>query len=451
MTVLDRNLTDRSTEAELEVPPVSATAAASSTGVLRPAWCLLAALLTGAGAIHLAMVPSHAQEWTAEGVAFALAAWLQIGLAVALIATASLRAVRWAVAVNLVFIAVWAVSRTSGLPVGPEAWERHPVSAIDVTCVVFEAMMVLLGMAVLLRPGLGSRLRSGARAVAAIVPALVVLGVTTAAVASPSAADHAHGGEAGHDHGATAAAGHDHDMAGMSDEEMAAHEAHSAAELAFLFPDGDDKGWSELSNGDQHGVHPPDVPFATLDAATRQTLEHQLALTVQAAQEYPTVAAAEAAGYRRQGPLSPGLGAHYTGGAIDYDGSLTDDELLHPSTIVFDGTDPDSVIAGFMFISIASPEALADSGFAGPNDHWHTHAGVCLKSAGNGANDALGADGDITQAQCEAEGGSFMDVTPSLLHVWTSPQYTSPLGVFSHLNPAVTCPDGTYTKRCGAS
>jgi hypothetical protein len=40
-----------------------------------------------------------------------------------------------------------------------------------------------------------------------------------------------------------------------------------------------------------------------------------------------------------------------------------------------------------------------------------------------------------------------MAVTPSLLHVWTVPSYTDPLGVFAHTNPAVTCPDGTYYNK----
>ena len=37
-----------------------------------------------------------------------------------------------------------------------------------------------------------------------------------------------------------------------------------------------------------------------------------------------------------------------------------------------------------------------------------------------------------------------MAVTTSLLHVWTAPAYSDPLGVFAHLNPGVTCSDGTY-------
>jgi hypothetical protein len=34
--------------------------------------------------------------------------------------------------------------------------------------------------------------------------------------------------------------------------------------------------------------------------------------------------------------------------------------------------------------------------------------------------------------------------TQYLLHVWTVPGYSNPLGVFAHANPALTCGDGTY-------
>ncbi len=58
--------------------------------------------------------------------------------------------------------------------------------------------------------------------------------------------------------------------------------------------------------------------------------------------------------------------------------------------------------------------------------------------------EALGFDGSITAESCKAKGGNYMAVTQYLLHVWTVPGYTDPLGVFAHTNPALTCGDGTY-------
>src|SRR5262245_19297536 len=230
------------------------------------------------------------------------------------------------------------------------------------------------------------------------------------------------------------------------------HAAHSSTETAFLFPDGDDRGWSRVdSNGDQHGHFGRETATSALPASERDLLVHQLGVTMQAAALYPTVKDAEAAGYRRAGSFVPGLGAHYVSSHVDFDGNFTDDDLLHPGGIVYADTSPDSAIVGFMYESIASPEVLATKGFAGANDHWHTHSGVCLKSAGGGANDELGADGSITEAQCTERGGrSSGQINVSLLHVWTAPGYADPLGVFAHNNPAVTCPDGSfYTHRVG--
>ncbi len=224
---------------------------------------------------------------------------------------------------------------------------------------------------------------------------------------------------------------------------------HSGAESAFLFPDGDDKGWSKLINAPQHTTAPA-VPLANLPAPVRTQLINQLTLTVDPIKKCPTVKDAEAAGYRRVGPFVPGMGTHYMGGIINRSGTLTDEEILHPSSILYAGTAPDSRIVGLMYQhEPASDNSGAPEGFIGPNDHWHRHSGICLKAASNGAMDALGADGFITEAECTSKGGKYSAHSPWAVHVWTVPAYTSPLGVFSHLNPAVTCPNGTYYRGKG--
>jgi hypothetical protein len=235
-----------------------------------------------------------------------------------------------------------------------------------------------------------------------------------------------------------------HDMASMPGHDMSAMSSHSSAEKAFLFPDGDDKGWSKVENGSQHSMA-PEVRLANLPPATRVELLRQLALTMDVIKKYPTVKDAEAAGYRRAGPFIPGLGTHYVGGKSNRTGTLSDDEILHPSTIIYDGNKPDAPIAGFMYISTAAgPNAKEPEGFAGPNDHWHYHTGICLTPGKNGATEALGFDGSITEARCKEKAGRFVAMTQYLLHVWTVPGYSDPLGVFAHANPALTCGDGTY-------
>jgi hypothetical protein len=236
-----------------------------------------------------------------------------------------------------------------------------------------------------------------------------------------------------------------HDMSAMSGHDMSTMGSHSTTEAAFLFPDGDDKGWSKIENGSQHNMA-PEIPLAKLPAATRVELLRQLALTMDVIKKYPTVKDAEAAGYRRAGPFIPGLGTHYVGGRMGAGrgSAMTDDDILHPSTIIYDGNKPTSPIAGFMYISSVMAGAPEPEGFAGPNDHWHYHTGICLVRGANGAQEALGFDGSITQDGCKTKKGNWVAATQYLLHVWTVPGYSNPLGVFAHANPALTCGDATY-------
>jgi hypothetical protein len=253
------------------------------------------------------------------------------------------------------------------------------------------------------RPAVGRRRR--ALVAGAVVASAAIVALTAAVVASPGAR---------HDEGRTAAKA-----------------------------PADDKGFSLLMNGHRH-VMGPDKP---LDAATRKRLDAQLAVTRQLAEKYPDVAAAEAAGFHRYGAFTPGLGTHY----VDPDhtsgvtGAMDRDELLHP-VLIFDGSEPDSPLAGFMYISFTADASVPQpEGFAGPNDHWHYHDSVCLRTRADGAIDApFGADADVTPAMCTTVGGNWMGLTNYMVHVWTAPGYANRYGVFHEQNPHLDCPDGTY-------
>jgi hypothetical protein len=99
---------------------------------------VVACTLLGAAVIHAAQAPSHLAEWWAAGVTFLALAAAQGLLGVA--------ACRWwdrwvwllVQAVTVAAIGLWAVSRTSGLPVGPEAGEPEPVGRPDLAAVGLE-------------------------------------------------------------------------------------------------------------------------------------------------------------------------------------------------------------------------------------------------------------------------------------------------------------------------
>src|SRR3954453_1909590 len=295
---------------------------------------IAASLSIAAGVIHLVMVPSHAGESLAEGVGFALAGWFQL-VAAWLFLSRRVRNFLLPIAVaNVLFIGAWVWSRTAGIPFGAHAGQAESVGFVDLTTVALETALLLWCALLVHRPRVGRGWGRGARNVA-VLTVVAIFGLTTAAIASPSARDHA-----AHSHDATAADGHDH-----------------SAPV-------DDKGLAALSNGHHHTIG-PEQP---LDAATRAELTHEIAITQEVAQQYPTVAAAEAAGYSRAGPYSPGLGAHYirpSGEGLNFQGVMTDDTLRHPLSIIYAGTAADSPIAGFMYYAM-TPDT--PQGFAGPND-----------------------------------------------------------------------------------
>ncbi|HEX6500660.1 MAG TPA: hypothetical protein VF054_16750 [Micromonosporaceae bacterium] len=101
-----------------------------------------------AGLAHYAVVPEHRAEWVWYAVFFTVLGAFQVIWA-ALAWTGDRRVLLTGALVNLAVIGLWAVSRTSGLPVGPDAGEPEAVGALDVVCVAAEAIIAacaLVGM-----------------------------------------------------------------------------------------------------------------------------------------------------------------------------------------------------------------------------------------------------------------------------------------------------------------
>jgi hypothetical protein len=404
-------------ELELTRPEAVSEPDAQGTRWLPAYRWMLAALSLGAGAIHLAMVPSHWSGSAVEGAGFAVVGWFQVVCGVVLLGGASRRLLQAVLLGNLAFIGVWGISWIWGLPVGSHSGHPHDPAFVDGTCVALEVGAVLAAWA-LLRHASVERVWAKARFAAAVVP-FAVLALATGALASPSARGHADGSHG--EHGA-----HDAEAAPGGHGEHADSEADVKSGLAAL------------QNGHQHGGG-----VVEIDDATQAALSVQLAETTRLTAKYPTIAAAEAAGYRRAGPFSPGLGTHYSGfGGNAEDHLVGVDGVKMMPTLIYDGVEPDAPIAGFMYYSLGSgvPE-----GFVGPNDHWHFHTKVCIVAKDGKIEAPLGADrDDVTQEMCTRVGGSLIDSTGYMVHVWTVPGYESPRGTFSEVNPKITCPDGSY-------
>jgi hypothetical protein len=101
-----------------------------------------------AGAIHAVVVPEHLEESLLFGAFFVATAIFQIAWA------AMLRDGReWdrrfltvGVVANAALIVLWAVSRTVGVPVGPEPWMPEPKGVPDVTATVLELILIAVAL-----------------------------------------------------------------------------------------------------------------------------------------------------------------------------------------------------------------------------------------------------------------------------------------------------------------
>ena len=96
-----------------------------------------AAASAAAAGIHFAVAPEHFQEWWGFGTFFVVSGTAQL-------AWASFPAKAWiGIGGNALFIALWALSRTKGLPFGPDAGTPEAIGSIDVASVLLELTAVV--------------------------------------------------------------------------------------------------------------------------------------------------------------------------------------------------------------------------------------------------------------------------------------------------------------------
>lgn len=95
-----------------------------------------------AGLIHLAFVGEHLQEYVPFGLFFLASGLFQVVWAVMVFSPRSRAFFAIGLVVNAGTAILWAVSRTAGLPIGPEHWTPEAVGVPDVACTILEAIVV---------------------------------------------------------------------------------------------------------------------------------------------------------------------------------------------------------------------------------------------------------------------------------------------------------------------
>jgi len=376
----------------------------SASGTVR--W-LAAVLSATVGAVHFGYAPHHMSEDWAHGWFFLLLGAWELAFAV-LIVTRPRRWLWWsAIVIGGGSIGVWIVSRTVGLPVGPEALRTEDATTPDIVCTIITGAVMALAALALFAPRLLERPVRDRISLRFAASACAVIAVLAGAIVLTPDYTEAH-----------AASGHDHSV----DAGGATLTGDSPCELS-----GDAASPGQVQIDEDGHAHRGPTAQLPLTRAERIELEAQQILARTVVTRYPTVAAAEAAGYRKSTPYVPCIGAHYTN--IRY---VLRFDPANPSELLFDGTAPDSRIVGLSYLvwnAGGPPE-----GFAGPNDVWHQHnsnGGLCQKAGLIIGSESMSAE------ECASRGGRKVAAENIwMVHNWVVPGWECTWGVF-----AAECPE----------
>jgi hypothetical protein len=128
---------------------------------LKPrAWLIRATVLAvSLGLIHFLATPLYFEQWLGYGVFFFTAAVLEVMYSMALGVSPPGRVLLWlGIAGNGIILALWAWTRTVGIPFGPMAGEVLPLGLLDGLAQILVVTQIV-HLAVLLRlfDGLGGR------------------------------------------------------------------------------------------------------------------------------------------------------------------------------------------------------------------------------------------------------------------------------------------------------
>ena len=380
----------------------------------------LAMLSVLAAVIHFAVAGSHFQEYWLFGVFMLGVAWLQLGWAAAALFRPTRLLVSSGAVLNAAVIVVYILTRTVGDIVGPDPGDVEPAGFGDLLCTVAEAaivagclwLLVTRVSRVVRRDQAGLAAAAGAGVLAALLSvALVDGGPEMVMTAGPGPAASAAGSGA-------AAAG----MAGMTSPGSSGRTGTMApVHLATSSPAG------FITDPDPGMQMEPGMKMASPVACTASATAAQQRAAVQlvnaswrGAQQYRSLAAARAAGYR---PITPsGLPVvHYLNPAF-YRDTLLGGPVLdtsQPQSLVYANTPKGAVLVAAMYITTprgATPQP------GGCLTQWHVHTNLCLR-AGLGVVGVTGAG----HPACPA--GSRNRVTPAMMHVWFVPIPGGPTAV----------------------
>jgi hypothetical protein len=108
---------------------------------------VLCGLSWAAGLIHVVAAIGHVDEYALCAVFFEVLAMVQFWWGIAVYRAPSRRLLHAGAVMSLLVVVLWIVSRTAGLPIGPEPWHAEAVGPLDVLASADEALLALLAAA----------------------------------------------------------------------------------------------------------------------------------------------------------------------------------------------------------------------------------------------------------------------------------------------------------------
>jgi hypothetical protein len=115
-----------------------------------PALWVLSALGGGSALIHALVCREHFHEWVLYGVFFLCASTVQTAWSILILLRPSRRLLLLGAIGNAMVIATFLVSRTSGMPFGPEPFQPEAFDTLGVIATTCEIGLVLLATRLLL-------------------------------------------------------------------------------------------------------------------------------------------------------------------------------------------------------------------------------------------------------------------------------------------------------------
>jgi hypothetical protein len=388
----------------------------------------IASLAFGAAFVHFAEMGDHFNISTAHGVFFAAAAWLQLAFGLAVVLRPSRRLFQGLILLSAAIIGTWIISRTVGVPFGTPEWEPESVGFPDVLSTVFEALTIGASLVVLSERVDVKRLKPSIALPAVGALSMFVVMLSTLSLVPAVAGDghsHSHGSAANATVAAGAAAdGHTHaaapDVGGAGVLDQAGNIAVASGDSPC-----EQSGPPASEGQSSHGHRGPIAWQAIDDPDTRAALGIELAEARKVALEYPTAADAKNAGYIQVTGYVPCIGSHWIKVSL-MDAKF---DVSQPEMLLYDSSGLDGRMVGLSYWA-ATGEGTPPEGFAGPNDVWHQHIGLCIAGAR-----VVGAE-SVSKEECEKRGGKKADGSNAwMVHAWVVPGWESAWGLFSGEHP----------------